>query len=251
LRYCKLPPIRVHLFGCLFSPSLVSTLATLFLLPVLIGLGMWQLDRAAEKKALEKEFANKMSSLSITAIQNVNDPHLRYRRLQVTGYFDNEHTLFIDNKTYHQKIGYHVVTPFIIPQQERVLLLNRGFIEIKNRKMPLLKNVLGLHTLSGLIYFPSKSFMLKKEADNKVVHWPMVLQTIDLKHMEGLLDKHTYPFYLLLEKGDEQELVRDWHPVNFPSYRHTGYAVQWFLLAFTLIVIYFSLNTVKDSQTGL
>jgi surfeit locus 1 family protein len=244
LHYFKLPKIRVQLFGYIFSPGFIPTLTTILLLPILISLGTWQLHRAHEKKLLEHDFAGHRSlvanDMDISSI-NKND---RYRTLIVTGKFDNQHLIFLDNKTYHQTPGFHVFSPFFT-QDQKTLLIDRGFVASKTRQtMPTVAPLLGTRTISGLVYFPSKTFVLKK--DDLPLKWPLTLQSIDIKQLRTILQTPILPYYLLLEKGDEMNLVRDWHPVSFPAYRHTGYAIQWFLLALTLVVIYISLNISRE-----
>jgi surfeit locus 1 family protein len=244
LAYSKLPLIRVHLFGYIFSPALLPTLGVLFFFPLLVTLGIWQLHRAAAKQVIEQEYLNQEIT-SIATLQNPQNRGLHYRRLQAKGFFDTKHVIFLDNKTYHQKVGYHVFSPFIVNKTKQTLLVDRGFIAINCRKtIPLIPPPpRGEQLISGFIYFPSRAFLLKKEIPQN--HWPRIVQAINLEEIGKSLHKNIYPFYLLLYKGENSGLIRDWNPVNFPSYRHIGYAIQWFLLALTLIIIYLILNTSK------
>ena len=52
-----------------FRPRLIPTLVTMVLLPLLISLGIWQLNRTAEKRAIlaEQEQKKRMSPLHIKA----------------------------------------------------------------------------------------------------------------------------------------------------------------------------------------
>jgi surfeit locus 1 family protein len=247
LRYSKLPQIRIQLFGYIFSPKWFPTLMTAMLLPLLISLGLWQLQRAEEKRHLEREFAAQTLPLNIQAAIKIKGQQLRYRRLHVTGFFDNAHVMFLDNQIHKRQVGLHVITPFIVANNHVRLLVDRGFIASNNRTMlPIIKKVTGLRTLTGLIYLPSRKFVLKKEILRQ--HWPLLLQAIDLQALQNVLNEPIYPFYLLLQNGDDVKLVRDWHPVNFPSYRHKGYALQWFALATLLVLIFLCLNISKVSE---
>lgn len=241
MAYSKLPRIRVHLFGYIFSAGFLPTFATLLLLPLLVHLGTWQLHRAHEKRQLEREFANKLNPISIEKVSNSSNKNLRYRSLVAKGWFDNEHIILLDNQLYQHKTGYHVLMPFHLQNESKMLLVNRGFVAVRDRnRLPNIPPISGLRTLTGLIYYPNKTLVLKK--DTSSVHWPLRVQSIDMEQLTGLLHQETYPFYLLLRTGENSHLVRDWHPVSFPAYRHTGYAIQWFALALTLVVIYLSLN---------
>jgi surfeit locus 1 family protein len=237
----KLPEIRVHLFGYLFSPGWIPTLATLLLMPLLLGLGFWQLDRAQQKRILEQQLTQTNIPLTLEQISSYPNVTLRYRRLQVSGHFDNQHLIYLDNKTYQHHPGIHVLTPFIVQGTNKILLVNRGFLPLLDRThLPFVPTSTQPRNLSGIINFPSKAFLLKKE--RSATNWPLLIQGLDLKDLELKLQTPLYPFILMQENKDETNLVREWHQVNFPSYRHTGYAFQWFGLALTLIIIYLKLN---------
>lgn len=244
--YSKLPRIRVHLFGYIFSPALIPTLATALLLPLLISLGIWQLHRATEKRQLEHDISSQTAPTNVLTLKEMTKD-LRYRPVEAIGYFDNQHLIFLDNKIYKNHIGYQVFSPFILKNDQRFLLVNRGFIAISNRHdLPSIAPINGTRKIMGLMYFPSKQLTLKQEQPQ--FNWPLVLQTIELKKLTSLFNRPTFPFYLLLKEGDNSNLIKDWHPVTFPAYRHTGYAIQWFLLAATLVVIYLVLNTSRKNN---
>jgi surfeit locus 1 family protein len=246
LTYSNQPPlIRVHFFGYIFSPHLIPTLCVLLLLPLLISLGVWQLNRANEKEALTQNFLAS-GLLALTDLKNVQNKTLQYRQIQARGSFDTQHLILIDNKIYQKKPGYYVFSPFILKDSAQRLFVNRGFVASSRRdKLPTLITPPGERVITGLIYFPGKSFLLKK--DTLKNESPLIVQAINIKEMEKQLNQSFYPFYLLLQQGETSSLIKDWHPVSFPPYRHRGYAIQWFSLAFTLIIIYLVLNTSRSA----
>ena len=96
-----------------FTPRLLPTMLTFMLLPVLVSLGLWQLERADEKREILAERAKmealpalEVSEQSRDAIANVE-----YRQLKVVGRFDQQYRIFIDNKVQHGRVGYQVVEP--------------------------------------------------------------------------------------------------------------------------------------------
>lgn len=235
--YFKLPTLRVHLFGYVFSPKFVPTIVTLLLLAVLTHLGCWQLDRAAQKRLLETALSHQRSEpLTISQLPPILNSGYRYQSLQVVGHFDNAHTLFIDNKIYRHQVGYHLLTPLQLTNGSW-LLVNRGFIAAADRqRLPKVTNLSDKLTVNGLIDFPQNTLVLKKEP--LAEQWPLRVQALELKQLEKLLHHPLYPFILLQQGNDNTGLKRDWQLVVFPSYRHTGYAVQWFALALTLLILY-------------
>lgn len=249
MAYFKLPALRVHLFGYVFSPGLIPTIAVLLLLPVLISLGFWQLQRAHVKKILEHDFSHQNQALSLAQVQQLPQENVRYRSLEVVGTLDENHKIYLDNKTYRGQRGVHVLVPFKLKDTDTTLLINQGFKPIANRSE--LSRVITAHktstqSIKGLIFFPSKPFLLKKEEWNG--NWPMLVQGVNIKQLASRLHVALLPFVLLETEPKVAGLQQDWHPVGFPSYRHTGYAVQWFALALTLLIIYLKVNTTKLSE---
>ncbi|MGB2972191.1 MAG: SURF1 family cytochrome oxidase biogenesis protein, partial [Candidatus Competibacter sp.] len=57
--------MRLQLGDWLFQPGWPSTLATLLLLPLLLGLGFWQSDRARQKAELQTAFAERFQRSSV------------------------------------------------------------------------------------------------------------------------------------------------------------------------------------------
>ncbi len=238
----KLPSIRVHLFGYFFSPGWIPTAVTCLLLPFLISLGFWQLHRADEKRAIEKDYHRQGQILLLSDLQGRKLQNLRYQKLKLAGSFDNERIFYIDNKSYQGRPGFQVLMPFKPLNESKWVLINRGFIEGSDRKnLPSIQEVSGQKEVVGFIFFPGKPFLLKKEQWQG--QWPVLLQGVDLKTIAQQLKVDVYPFVLLQIEPADPAFIRDWHPVSMPSYRHIGYAVQWFALALTLLIIYIRVNT--------
>jgi surfeit locus 1 family protein len=55
---------------------------------------------------------------------------------------------------------------------------------------------------------------------------------------------------VLLDAGEPDGYVRNWSAPGFPPLRHIAYAVQWFALALTLLVIYVATNLRRGIARG-
>ncbi|HCN44738.1 MAG TPA: cytochrome oxidase biogenesis protein Surf1,facilitates heme A insertion, partial [Pseudomonas sp.] len=96
-----------------FRPGLVPTLVVLALLPVLVGLGFWQLGRADEKRALLNVYAEREAEAPLAAGQLLNDPaDPAYRRIHLRGQFDAEHSLLLDSRMRDGHAGVELLQPF-------------------------------------------------------------------------------------------------------------------------------------------
>ena len=78
-----------------FKPGLIPTIVTLLILPVLLRLGFWQLDRAEEKRDLIELFEqqNELGPLLIKDTIKF-DEKLNYRSAQVAGNYNSEKQVF-------------------------------------------------------------------------------------------------------------------------------------------------------------
>ena len=220
------------------------TLAYLCLLPLLIALGIWQLGRSEEKRLfLEKQEQGMASSeilLLSTAIQYDADA-LRYKKVQVTGHYDLAHQFLLDNQISAGKPGYFILTPFILQDEAKAVLVNRGWVPLNQDRTVLpdiqLKNQ--QTTVSGRINrFPSVGIKLAG-AETPTEGWPSVLQVIDTQVLAKKLAYPLFPFQIELDKNLPEGFKREWQTttIMLPE-QHTAYAVQWFALAFTLTLLF-------------
>ena len=236
---------RLHLYGFIFTPKLIPTLGLIIVLPILIGLGLWQLDRADYKNQLQTKLTTRPhhAPLSITQL-NHHSNDIEYYPVKITGKYDNKHQILIDNRILNHQAGYYVLTPFIPKSNPtHIILVNRGWIpRLRDRReLPPLKPVLKQQTITGIIKRPpSKTFVLPHKP--QPVRWPLVLQAIDWKKMTKALKRPIYPFMILLSPKEAHGFVRKWTNVATQTHKHHGYAIQWFSLALTLVIIYLVTN---------
>ena len=106
------------------------TLLALIFMGFFIYLGLWQLNRAKVKQNLLAAYEMRINLPALSAQSFDLKKDLRYYRLTLTGHFDNQHTFLLDNKIFHQQLGYEVYTPFITPGLSPILI-DRGFIRLE------------------------------------------------------------------------------------------------------------------------
>lgn len=219
-----------------FAPTLVPTFIVLFLFPILLYLGFWQIHRGDLKKHTETLFLQRSVSKPIDLNKKSNiELEKNYFPGIMQGYFDNQHTFLLENKIYLHRIGYEILTPFKLNGKQKIILVDRGWIpQDKDRKklpkIPIFNNELKLH---GLIVFPNKTFSFKSTYE-KV--WPKRIQSIN---PEFLKKNNFQPFILIVNSKSAYGFTPDWQPVVLPASRHYAYAFQWFILSITLIIAYF------------
>ena len=210
---------------------------TFFLLLLLVlSLGVWQIDRGYNKKELENTFLERQSQPVKEIKYNTFQKSDLYRNVVLEGrYLDN--TFLLDNRINNGKPGLKVFSPFETTNSSLVLV-SRGWIELKDRSnLPMIKSSKNILKIQGVLRPESKDFVLGNEKMNKKNN-PILVQTVNLSELSNFLGKPLSPYILELSELSESAFVKTWQPINLSSFRHFGYAVQWFGLAIVLIVGY-------------
>lgn len=240
-----MPKCEIRIGHYLFTPRLTSTILVLAILPLLLSLGFWQLNRAEQKRSMLQQFQARHHqapvSLAALIIQKAKQKDIRYLPVQVQGYFDNAHSILLDNQFYQHQAGYYVLTPCFPVVKQSAVLINRGWIpRTTNRlQLPSIPPLSGMQKLTGIVQLPTaKPFTLGSIADNQT--WPWRIEALVIPKIQQRLGYEIAPFVILLDPTQAGGFARDWQPINtaLPPQRHVAYAVQWFALALTLLILY-------------
>jgi surfeit locus 1 family protein len=236
-----------------FRPGLFTSLVALIFLIILTRLGIWQLDRAEEKRQI---LANQQAKMAMPVVSlqegDMKPQELEYRRIQVSGKFDSNYQLFVDNKIHKGKPGYYVVTPLKLANMDRYVLVNRGWVAMNpDRKiLPNIQTPEGIVTITGLIKSDPKDVANLGSANRSNQGWPAVVRYVDLQQFHEETGLKIQPFLFLLDINADYGFVREWKFVSLPPEKSTSYAVTWFSLATLLLIIYLVVNTkrVKEDE---
>ena len=226
----------------------LAVLALIFFC-LFISLGCWQLSRANQKKILLKAFTARTLASPLTARDLNKKNDLRFYQATVTGMFDNEHTFLLDNKIFHGKVGYEIYTPFKIDELATPILIDRGFVPLGRDRntLPAIRPILGKVTITGMLNQPPAYVSLGNISDTAQIKWPLRIQYANLDELSTLLKSPLFPYILNLAPTDPAAYSVEWQVVTMSPEKHMGYAVQWFALALTLLILFVVLNR---SPTG-
>jgi surfeit locus 1 family protein len=234
---------RIRLGRREFAPQLVPTLVAVPLFVLLLALGHWQLNRAAEKQALWDQFAR--GDAAAMALPGV--PPARYSRVSVSGHYVPERQFLLDNMVHEGVAGYRVLTPFAWDDGPPVLV-DRGWVPVgpSRSQLPDLSVADGPRTITGRIDLTPRAGATLEAPES--FSWPRVLNYPPMAVMERALGRPLYPEIILLDPNALDGYVRDWHAPGFPPARHLGYAATWFALAVTLLILYVSLSLDRGAR---
>lgn len=230
-----------------FRPRLWPTIATIILLPVLLRLGFWQLDRAEEKREIEQQFAEQFARPVTELTQLETRMQLEYRRVSVKGRFDTRHQIMLDNQVHEKRVGYHVITPLQLANSKKTVLVNRGWVEGEGRrdKLPQFETPESDVELTGRLKLPGGVGLKLSEQSFTRKSWPLVVQWIDIGELQSQTGYDLYPYILQLAEGQPYGFIREWKIISSSPEQSTSYAVQWFSLAFVLVLIFIFVNSRK------
>lgn len=235
----------IQLKHYLFKPTLIPSLITLILLCLMIWLGFWQLDRATFKDNIQTQLKSNQDKPEI-AIYDIeeNEKDWLYRPAFITGRFDTDHQIYLDNQVHNMVSGYSVLTPVWLTDQ-KAILVNRGWLPLgKSRStLPDISIDTRIRRIHGFAAnAPSKGIVLSDNA-NIYEPWPPVLQYIDIAEIEKEIGYKLMPMILVMNREKETPLTPLPIKINMPSEKHTAYAFQWFGLSLALLTIFIVVNT--------
>lgn len=217
-------------------------------------LGNWQLHRYEYKKNLQILFNQHLAASPKTLKQVIDSTDdMQFQTLMVKGVYEPEHTFLLQNQFYHDQLGFDVLTVVRIPDEKKFLLVDRGWIS-KNKlscekkstaslgevcSLPASKmQAITFQKIQGYIKLvDTHQFILGKNILDPSAS-PVVIQKINLDEISQITHQEYFPFILRLNANQVNGYVRDWTIVTVMPERHMAYAVQWFAMAFVLLIAY-------------
>jgi surfeit locus 1 family protein len=95
---------------------------------ILCRLGIWQLDRLAQRRAFNTSLNTRMAQPALTLAGTAANPDaLEYRRVEVRGVYDSAQEIVLRNRELDGTPGVHILTPLRISGSAAVLV-DRGWI---------------------------------------------------------------------------------------------------------------------------
>ena len=227
--------------------SFVPATAAVLAIAAFTWLGLWQLDRAGEKERRRGTFAVRTGEVPIPLDRRLSvmptelDPEWwRYRRVEISGEALGERQYLLDNRTRNAVAGYHVYLPMQVAGLDRVVLVNRGWVETgpsREHRPDVTLDPAAL-VVSGIVDYPRHPPLLGDDGYADPT-WPKVVQRIDLDKAARDLGRPVLPFVVLMDDALPHGFVREWSPyLGIGPDRHRGYALQWFSLAAAVAVVW-------------
>lgn len=233
------------------------TLFVALMVPLMVGLGFWQLARGGEKAALAADFAAKQARapVPLTRLQDFDEEALAYLPVRAVGSFRSGRYFLLDNRTRQGRFGNEVIAVFEPLGSDMAVLVNRGWIpaDPARREAPTVPEVEGVVTIEGYVYVaPGEPLLLAEQRLEP--GWPKQVQAVEMDLLAEALGRSLggglFGHPVRLEADSPGALAADWEVVNVSPERHTGYAVQWFTMAGVLTLIYLVYSARRAGSGG-
>ncbi len=219
-------------------PELIPLLFMIFAELVLITLGAWQVQRLQWKNALIAEIAHAQAQETLGSFpEDISD--LTYRKVMVTGHFMNEQALRLVGRKENMRAGFFVLTPFVLEDDGRVVLVNRGYAE-EGKENP----VDGIQTIAGIIRPPreKRPFAPENQIDKNLWFYE------DIAAISGIIGSPLLPYVVEATGNDRhtQPLVSN-GKISMRN-DHLGYAITWFSLALVGLVMFAFYQRIPENK---
>ncbi len=230
-----------------FKTSLGLTL--LLLVPVLVfgRLGLWQLERKAEKEQMFEAF-------EYAAFMPVEQAMLReelFARVEASGRYDASRHILLDNKILEGRAGVHVLTPFYL-RDGTVVLVNRGWLPMAADRLtyPAVPTSEAARSIRGrLNVIPTDGLRIGEADVLEATRWPQLVTWLDPDLIGNALGERLAPWLVQLDAGDPTGFEgRHWRAAVMGPEVHGAYAFQWFSLMAAAFIIWLVLGFRRARQ---
>lgn len=222
------------------------TIITLAVVVIFVKLGTWQLDRADFKDGIQEKFESRLATdyQRFSATDSLVD--IDYRNLILNGKFDLSRTILVDNKLFEGRAGYDVLTPFILSDSRKAVLVNRGWVALGNSRdiLPVIEQPAVLDEVKGIASVPNTEGF-RMGTVSLTNRWPQVVPFIDVEAMQVSFSGDLLPLVLWLAPDQPGFYQRSWSPVWADPDKSRAYALQWFIFAVIAAGLYLFLNLRK------
>jgi len=120
------------MLGIFFSRKRwLTTLLAFVAVLVMIGLGLWQLDRLQQRRAFNARVSSQVNASPLDLVGNALKTDLtqmEYRPVRIIGTYDFSQQVALRNQAYKNQVGVTLLTPLVISGTKQAVLVSRGWI---------------------------------------------------------------------------------------------------------------------------
>jgi surfeit locus 1 family protein len=221
-----------------FRPLPIPTLVLVPGLALLLGLGIWQIERLHEKEALiaSVEAGLTAPSVPLKLLLQADPAAAEWRHVRLSGHFLHDREQYVFAQGPSGATGVQVITPLVEPDGDTVLV-DRGFVPdaLRDPMRRVQGQLEGEVSLTGILRLSQPPGAFTPRPDSATRLWFVK----DVAAIAGAAGVDAAP---VLIEVDATPNPGGWPlggqtRVDFPN-DHLQYAVTWFGLALALLGVY-------------
>ena len=222
---------------------------------ILCRLGIWQLDRLAQRRALNSSVNTRMAQPALTLTGAAIDPDaLEYRRVEVRGVYDPAQEIVLRNRELDGAPGVHILTPLRLSGSDSAVLVDRGWIP---------REQAGTAARSAFAAPPGQVLVtgIARRSQDERAGGPQdpplapdrarldAWFHVDTTRIQQQAGYPLLPIFIEQQPAPgEPALPRLIATADLGEGPHMGYAVQWFAFAIILVVGYIAFIYTKTRR---
>jgi surfeit locus 1 family protein len=206
-------------------------------------LGVWQLDRAGQKIALQTALDTRRALPPVPVAELARtEPEAaaqHHRATTLHGRWLDEHTLYLDNRQMRGRPGFYVLTPMLLADGTAVVVqrgwLPRDLMDRTRVQAPPLPAAADSSVGGRIAPGPGRLYEFEAAASG------VIRQNLTLADFARETGLRLRPFSLVQEDSSPplaDGLLRDWPQPATGVAKHHGYAFQWFALSTLILGLY-------------
>ena len=197
-----------------------------FFIFVFLSLGTWQIIRLNWKLDLITQINNSLENepVSLTQAEKKN-----FLKIKTSGKIDFNKQIYLYNLNQEGKPGFEVLNPILINEEN--YLINRGWIPFEKKDTSEI-NKINQEEITGILKIQNKANYFKPANDIEGNYW-FTLNRDDIFEYTG----KSFSQYIIYLSGDYKIPL----PIKISadiSNNHKKYAITWFSLAISILLIY-------------
>lgn len=212
---------------------------------VCIRLGIWQLDRLAQRREFNSHYVamSTMEPIELPAIGDLEE--MEYRKVVADGFFDYSQQVAIRNQYFQGEYGFHLLTPLVLSDGSAVLV-DRGWIPYEGnltRQEWEKYSADGKVKVTGIIRSSRERADITGKSDPELLPGQQELQVWNFPNLSRIQLQTAHPL-LPIYIQETNSINEESYPISIQPVveisegPHLGYALQWFTFAGIFLVGY-------------
>jgi cytochrome oxidase assembly protein ShyY1 len=199
-----------------------------------IGLGVWQLQRLTDRRALNAAIERERSLAPLLITSGAQPSEVEpYMSVRASGEFEPEHEVLVFGRSLDGEPGHLVVTPLVFDDESAALVI-RGWVPFDHQTVPVAdaappRGDVAIH-----------GFLVPDEGDGSTVPDDEgVIGRLDVRGVRSTLPYPVLPLAIQLTEQTEarpSDLPVPIPPEELSEGPHLSYAIQWFTFATIAVV---------------